>query len=69
MKFWVLPALAVSCLTASINGQDTAAQLNTLLNDAANKVLEQLATDEAILSKRGLRPSCTIKTIAIRQEL
>lgn len=70
MKFSVLPALAVaSCLTTNINAQDVASQLNTLMSDAANSVLDQLEADEAALSKRGVKASCTINTIAIRQEL
>lgn len=70
MKFSVLPALAVaSCLAASASAQDAAAQLTSLTNEAANKILAQLEVDEAALAKRGHKASCTVHNIAIRQEL
>lgn len=70
MKFSVLPALAVaSCLGTRVIAQDDAASLNALMSEAANNILAQLEAEEVALAKRGVKASCTVSNIAIRQEL
>jgi len=48
---------------------DDAAQLSSVLNDAVNTVLKNLAAEEKTLTKRGIVPSCRVDNIAIRREL
>lgn len=70
MKSLTLALLGLACLVSTASADiDPAAQLASVLNQASNDVLAQLAADEETLAKRGIQATCTIKNIAIRREL
>jgi hypothetical protein len=70
MKFSALPALAVvATLASGIQAVDYASQLTSTMSQATADVLAALEAEEAALSKRGVKASCTVRNIVFRQEL
>jgi len=71
MRLSAVPVLAaLSCLArTSIAIPDDAAQLASLLGQASNDILAGLQAEEDALAKRGIAATCTVKNIAVRQEL